>query len=676
MSRIPKRLWSSALLVALGFLCAPVRSQDGPAEHEYRVKFDIGYRWKSLRGSEGSEDLYRTQLDLGEGPKVFSGELFFAPADGANALLDRLQINVSNWGGEPYNTARIQMAKNRAYELDFVYQNAAYFSAIPSFANPLVEGVGFPVTSLPDERLRSQHREDTSLRTTGLELRLWPGGSWTPYLGYQRTTRFGPVLTTLPADGDEFPLGKNLDFSSDDLRGGIVFLSSRLSFRVEQGARWFRDRSELFSPGFQGGNSSAPFLGRDMVLDRYQSWQDVKSGAMPHSSAWASFRPVDQLLLQGRVSYSMADLRTRFQESLAGSFFSLFDVRGFYSRAETDVSGTVKRPDLYADFSAQWRPLRRLQVVERVEIRRAHVSGSRFLRQSLFDLELRPSGRFLDRLDTESLLDAFIGWDTDRVQSEAQIFVTPELTLRAGHRYETRKLELDAAALTSPGFEPPSEGLNAFDWTRNVLILGGTYRLSGRNRISVEYELGRTDQPIMRTDPADFDRLRIQGRLSPFERLEFNGSASLFDHEESSLDFTSRSRVYSLQFTYRPLNRLAVAGHWERSDFHTRIPYLIPQILAWDTFTFDELGDYGSLYVDAQLMRNSRLSLGYSVWGNRGDFPVNHHQPFARLEIPLTERVAVYGQWNHYDYNENIDFFAQRYRAHLAVFGFRYSMGN
>jgi hypothetical protein len=666
MLRISPRLSLSALLASLGFLCVPVAAQDGPTEHEYRMRFDMGHRWRSLRGSEAREDLYRTQLDLGEGPKVFSGEFFFAPAEGANTLLDRLQINVSNWGGEPYNTARIRMAKNRVYEIDFVYQNSAYFSSIPSFANPLFEAGS----------LQSQHREDTSLRTAGLELRLRPGRSWTPYLNYQRTTRFGPVVTTLSGDGDEFLLGKDLDFSSDDLRGGVVLLLSRFSLRIEQGARWYRDRSTLFSPGFQEGNSPRPFLGRDIVLDRYESLQDVKSRAIPHSSATASFRPVDRLLLRGRVSYSMADFRTSYQESLAGNFFSLSDVRGFYRSGANDVSGTVKRPELYADFSAQWQPFRRLRLVERVQIRRGHVSGSRLLRASLFDLELRPSGRLLDRLDTESLLDAFVGMDHHRNQIEAQILATPELTLRVGHRYETRKLELDAAALTSPGFEPPSVGLNAFDWTRNVLILGGTYRLPGRNRLSVEYELGRTDRPIMRTEPTDYDRLRIQGRFSPFERLELNGSLSLFDHEESRVDFTSRSRIYSLQFTYRPLNRVAVAGHWERSDFNTSISYLIPQVLVEDTFTFDELGDYGSLYVDARLVRNARLSLGYSVWGNRGDFPVNHHQPFARLEIPLSERVSAYGMWNHYDYNEKIHLFPQRYRAHLAVFGFLYSMGN
>jgi hypothetical protein len=96
MLRISPRLSLSALLASLGFLCVPVAAQDGPTEHEYRMRFDMGHRWRSLRGSEAREDLYRTQLDLGEGPKVFSGEFFFAPAEGANTLLDRLQINVSN----------------------------------------------------------------------------------------------------------------------------------------------------------------------------------------------------------------------------------------------------------------------------------------------------------------------------------------------------------------------------------------------------------------------------------------------------------------------------------------------------------------------------------------------------------------------------------------------------
>jgi hypothetical protein len=101
----------------------------------------------------------------------------------------------------------------------------------------------------------------------------------------------------------------------------------------------------------------------------------------------------------------------------------------------------------------------------------------------------------------------------------------------------------------------------------------------------------------------------------------------------------------------------------------------VPQDLSIDTFTFRERGNYGNVFVSLGLVRNSRLNLGYSVWGNSGNFPVNSHQPFAKLEVPLSERYVLYGQWNYYGYNEKVTLSPQDYRVHLAILGFRVSLG-
>jgi hypothetical protein len=192
----------------------------------------------------------------------------------------------------------------------------------------------------------------------------------------------------------------------------------------------------------------------------------------------------------------------------------------------------------------------------------------------------------------------------------------------------------------------------------------------------VDYELGRTNQPILRTDPLDFNRLRIKGRYSPFEALEISGNMRLFDHDNDLLAYTSRNRGYTLEFNYSPTARMSFGGQWTRSELNTEIPYVVPQDFSIDTFRFRELGNYGNLFVSLGLVRNSRLNLGYSVWGNSGNFPVNYHQPFAKLEVPLGERYVVYGEWNYHGYNEKVAFMPQDYRVHLATLGFRVALGN
>ncbi len=616
-------------------------------EHEYRLNLDVGYRWEAM--FRGSRDLYRTQLDLGEGPKLFAAELYFAPASGANQLLDRLQINLDSWGGEPYNVARVRAAKNGVYELDFNYQNIHYFSSIPSFANPLL-GAG---------SLSSQHREDTSLRTSTLSLRLRPGRAFQPFIGYQRTTRGGPVLTTFWGDNDEFLLAKDLDFSSDDLRGGVVVDLNRLSFRIEQGARWYRDLSGFLAEDPQTGNSNRPYLGRQLFLDEFTGGQDVKSRAIPYSTAAVTARPLDTVTLQGRFSYSMADFRTTYHESLAGNFFSFPELRAFYSGLENRTSGTVKQPNLYLDLSAQWQATSWLRLVERFRSHRHHVSGYRLARLSYFNVDRPLATRLVPRIDQESLLDSFLGMNVDTEQFEVQVTPYRGLLLRGGFRLERRELELE----------------DIYKQETDVLVVGGSYRFSARNHFGVEYERGRSDRPIFRTDRNDFDRVRLHGRLSPFEKLELSGNVTLADQESDLVSFSADSRLYSAQFTYRPLDRLTVTGQWERTRLNTSIPYLIPQTFTWSDFFFREFANYGNLLVDLRLVRNSRLTLGYAVWGNSGDFPVNYHQPVARFEMPVGERVVAYAQWNYYDYNEKLNLYPQDYRAHLATMGLRFSMG-
>lgn len=635
------------LPVLVGCLAAGWAGAQDDREHEYRLNVDVGYRWEAL--FRGSRDLYRTQLDLGEGPKLFAAELYFAPASGSNQLLDRLQINLDSWGGEPYNVARIRAAKNGVYELDFHYQNSHYFSSIPSFANPLFSS----------GNLLSQHREDTSLRSSSLSLRLRPGRAFQPFVSYQRTTRGGPVQTTFWGDNDEFLLAKALDFSSDDLRGGAVVDLPRISFRIEQGARWYRDLSTFLAEDPQTGNSTRPFLGRQLFLDEFAGGQDVKSRAIPYSTAAVTARPLDSVTLQGRFSYSMADFRSNYYESLTGNFFSFPELRAFYSGLDNRTSGSVKQPNIYLDLSAQWQAASWLRLVERFRTHRHHISGHRLARLSYFNVDRLLATKVVPRIDQESLLDSFLAVNVDSEQFEAQVTPYRGLLLRGGVRFDRRELALD----------------EVFEEETHVLLLGASYRVSSRNHFGVEYERGRADRPIFRTDRQDFDRVRLHARLSPFEKLELAGNVTVADHESDLVDFTGENRLYSARFTYRPLDRLTVSGQWERTRLDTSIPYLIPQTFTWSDFFFRELGNYGNFLLDLRLVRNSRLTLGYAVWGNSGDFPVNYHQPVARLEIPIGERVIAYGQWNYYDYNEKQLLFPQDYRTHLATMGFKFVMG-
>lgn len=632
-----KRCFTSLFLVL--FLSTWAYAQN----EQYRLKLDFGNRWKA--GFSGNENLYRSQVDLGEGPKLFSGELSIFAPNNSNRFFDRLVLRMNSWGGEPYNTARVRAVKAGIYELRFDYQNVAYFNSVPFFANPLFE----------QGNLESQHQFDISQRFARLELILRPGKRISPFVAYQRTGRQGPALTTLRADGDEFLTRLAVDTHSDDLNFGVNFTASQFSLRLEQGFRWYRDTSTFLSPGFQGGNSDRPIFGRDVVLDNYQGTNDVE-GTIPFSTAAGVYQPFDTLLLRGKVSYSMADVNSNFSEVIDGTFFS-FPLSAFYQGAEQQALGAAKRPNLFGDVSATWQPFERLRILERLNIRRSHVSGSAQIQNAFLNVEplLQPGS--IDRLETSTLLDTFLSRNSTIQELQGVIYLSPTFSVRAGHRFEHKEIELP----------------ERFAWKRNVLILGSAYEFSARNTLALEYELGRTDQPIFRTDVVDFYRLRLRGRFHPTESLQMSGSVTLFDHDNDlpEIDLTSRQRNYTLQFTYTPLPRFSISGAYERSNIESDLLLIVPQDFQTDRSIYAERGDYANLFLSLLLLRNARLDVGYTVWGTVGNSPMNFHQPMASLELPIGERLTAYGQWNYYDYKEKVSLFPQEYQTHLVVLGFR-----
>src|SRR5580700_11410121 len=66
---------------------------------------DIGYRYRT--DVAGSNDSYRSVVNLGSGVKVFGADLVLI--DPNHQLFDRLEVHGTNWW-DPYNTIRVSMS--------------------------------------------------------------------------------------------------------------------------------------------------------------------------------------------------------------------------------------------------------------------------------------------------------------------------------------------------------------------------------------------------------------------------------------------------------------------------------------------------------------------------------------------------------------------------------------
>jgi len=622
---------------------APPQTQGQTQEERYHVLLDVGGRWEA--NFRGNRDLYRSQLDYGQGVRLFRGELDLSVPQGSNSYFDRLQLRMNDWGGEPHTSANLRLSKSSFYDLRFDYHNVQYFSSIPNFANPFFE----------QGNLQSQHVFDLHQRNSQLEVQFRPNKAISPFLAWDRSKRRGPGTTTLSSGGDDFVIRSLYDDHANDFRAGLNLNLSRFSLLLEQGYRHYRDKTDFTTTGGQSGNSLRPIFGRDITLDQYLGDND-SSANIPFSNAVAVWRPVDQLSLRANMSYSMAGLEPHFSDALTGNFFSIPQA-AFFRGQNQQVFGQVKKPSFFGDFSAEFAPFDRFRLVESVKTYNFHVSSSALSNFVFLQFEPVLETGIQDQFSQLTPLGSFMSFDNFTQELQGMFFVTSRLMARLGHRFERREIAVE----------------EQFEYDRNVLIAGLSYDFNMRNRISAEYERGTTDQPIMRTDIVDFHRARLRGRFSPFEKLEFNGTATLFDNDNDvpDLDFTSLQRTYALDLNYAITPRVNFYGGFERSDLRTNIFYLIPQTLRLDEFFYREKGNFGNVLLSLSLIRNATVSLGYSVWGTSGNFPLTYQRPVARVELPVHEQFAFYAQWNYYEYNEKVNFLPQDYRTNQALFGFR-----
>ncbi len=167
---------------------------------------DLGYRWV---GVGGSNNTYRSIVDLGSGPKLLGTD--FTIVDPKHRWFDRVDVRAYNWGDDPYATFHLDAKKAKLYEFSVDYRNIAYYNNLPSFADPLLAtGVTLNEQSL-----------DTRQHIGSFQLELFPGARIVPYLAYDHDSSSGTGVATFVSGGNEYPVVSQPRYSGENYRGGV-----------------------------------------------------------------------------------------------------------------------------------------------------------------------------------------------------------------------------------------------------------------------------------------------------------------------------------------------------------------------------------------------------------------------------------------------------------------------
>lgn len=615
-------------------------------------EFEVGYRM--VDHISGSQDVYRSMVDLGEGPKLLRSSLSLRSKYGTGGLFDRLDLSLNNWGGDPYNTMHLNMGRSDKYELRVDYRNQNYYNFLPAWANPL----------LSKGSQQGQHGLDVAYRSTDIQFKLFPNSKFRPYVAYSRTSGYGPGYTTYSTETNEFMLRTNWHYAADDYRGGIEMSVSKLCLVIEQGYRHLKNDTGVADVQDPAGNYTRPYLGQVSTMDYLDRGYHDRT-TLPVTRVVAKYSPADWLKLTGRYIYSMADTDSALGEVRSGNLLTLEDRLRY--RAAIDAFNTrATKPSHNAAFTAEFSPISRLTILDQFDMRSYHVSGSGVL-DSTYMNAMPLSGQTPPGPDTSvsHLIGSYLAFDQIRNQTEAEFAIGGGFSLRGGYRYTSTEVKLNDSGDADAGDT---------EVTQQAGIFGLWYRPNRRVHLGVDYENNTSDGALMRTDLLDYQTVNFDWKIDPLKNLSLSGRVGLLKNrnDQADIDLSSHNRNYSFALNYDFNQRINLTLDYQHSNILSDIAILLPQTLKQDRSIFDERGSAagGSLGID--FYKGFRADMGLRAILNAGDFPLKYYQPFASLTVPLHGGIAVRTMWQDFSYNEG-NSGLQDYRTQLYTFSLLYS---
>ncbi len=609
-------------------------------ENWLQGSLEVGYRW--IPDIDGNFNAYRSVVNLGEGPKLLDAD--FTLLNASKKLFDRADVHATSWGGDPYNTLRVDVQKDKAYRLIADYRNIAYFNFLPSYADPTVS----------QGTLLNQNSFDTAIRTLNVQLDLLPDKWITPYVGFGRNTQFGRGVTVFQSDNNEYPVASLYSDQTNNYRAGVRMEFGRYHFTVEQGGTTFKDDQGASDNLANSGNFTGLFFGQQLSLNQLQELYRVRGDSV-YTKVLAAANPFSWLSVTGQFVYSRPRTDINFTETSAGNFF-LNDIAQFYSAGQDVLTGEANMPHTSGNVTVELRPWKRVRIIEYWNTERYHNTSTALLAENLLVAGSPVTDQQLatDRLNLNSN------------QEEIDVFydVTSRLTIRGGYRYVWGDTELGAPILSGVTLE-------SANLRRHVGIGGINYRFSQKFRVVADAEGSSSSQTFFRTSLQDYQKAHIRASYDLSSSLRLGADFSLLNNSNpdpsTKLDFSSKVESASVFWTPRGGKWANVLLDYSRSALRSNILYLIPQILAPEPSIYRE-----NAHALTAVIGVKWFSFGGSLFASSGSRPTRYYQPLARLSIPLNKHIRWNTEWRWYSMAEAFYAF-ENFRSNQLMTSLRFT---
>lgn len=626
----------------------PAKPADQPAapaaapagESWFKGSLNLGYRW--IPNIDGSRNTYRSVVNLGEGLRLLDAD--FTLLDPKKRLFDRADVHASSWGGDPYNTLRVDMQREGWYRLTADYRNIAYFNFLPSFADPtLSQGI-----------LVDQNSFDTRIRSTDIQLDLLPKKWITPFLAYGRNTQFGRGITVFHTDRNEYPVASLFSDQTDNYRGGVRLEMGRYHLTVEQGGTTYKEDQGASDATTIPGNFTGTFLGSRLPLNAMSELYRVRGDSV-YTRVLGAANPVSWLSVTGQFVYARPRTDINYTEASSGTFF-LSRILQFYSSGQDLLNGDAVMPHESGSVTVEVRPVRRLRIVQYWMTDRLHNATSAVLAENL----LLSGAPFTDKQVATDRLE--LNYSQEEI--DAYYDLTSKLTLRGGYRYMWGDTLNRAPILT--GLDQESATLR-----RHVGIAGINYRIGQKFRVTADAEGSSSGQTFFRTSLQEYQKAHIRARYDLTPNLRLAADFSLLNNSNPDpsvrLDFSSKVESASVYWAPNGGKWANILADYSRSSVRSNILYLVPQMLAPAASIYRENAHALTVVTGIKW-----VSFGGSVFLSAGSRPTNYYQPLARLTVPFQKHVQGIAEWRWYSMAEAF-FGFENFRSNQLTISLRFT---
>jgi hypothetical protein len=634
---------------------APTREPVGPARGDnvgnYNIdnSFETGYRFVTVGGNEAK---YRSDENFGNGIRLLGSYLNVNSKEGHGLLFDHLVLTTQGLGGDPYESALLNIEKNRLYQYNFSWRRNNYF-------NP----------GLTTGNANGQHLLDTTYDLQDQDLELFPRSKVKFFFGFTNSSQSGAGLSTIALfqpHGDLFPLFTNVKRSQNEYRLGNELDFFGLKLNWMRGWQDFKEDTGVEFNGLSLGDQPASGTALNGFL-RAEPYHGT-------SPFWrvALFGEKRFFSVNGRFTYTSGRRAFVLDESALGTMQV-----GAAANRQILTFGNGQRPVATGNLTLSVFPSSKITVVNQTSLYNVRTEGENVFTQ--FDNATQSA---------QALNFQYLGIRTVANDTDVNVETWRWLSLRFGYEYSNRLIN-STQQFSSAGttFAAPFTQTNELNAGRFGFRLRPLKPLT----ISVDAEVGSANRPFAPKSDANYHV--IEGRVQyKLRNLQLSASTNA-DYNVNSVSlsaYSSHARTYSAAATWTPVRWLALDASYSKLHLDTvgGIAYFAnAQLITGDRSYYISNIHSGNLGVRVPLLRRADLYFGYSQVQDTGDgrsnplggtlnvilpafraaqtFPLRFESPLARLSVRVHERVRWNLGYQYYGYREDF-YFQENYRAHTG----------